>query len=182
MDASHAGPSQAHDIDSALASESAIHSMRTRQQASSIILEDHSCACRRARNGAPTAHCSDAALVTALLPNSCARQEAASVAPRPERHSLLPLPAWGIVPGARFREVYYWDSLWVVRGLLASAMRATAQACCFAGAPVSAHSKQHGTQQCGWGLCSQARTAAMSADAFQECNGWPTASASRQQN
>jgi len=52
------------------------------------------------------------------------------VASRPERHSLLPLPAWSVVPGARFREVYYWDSLWAVRGLLASGMHATAQARC----------------------------------------------------
>ena len=50
------------------------------------------------------------------------------MAANPERHTLLPLPAWGVIPGARFREVYYWDSLWVVRGLLVSGMRATAQA------------------------------------------------------
>ena len=55
-------------------------------------------------------------------------QEMADVAANPERHTLLPLPAWGVIPGARFREVYYWDSLWVVRGLLVSGMRATAQA------------------------------------------------------
>jgi alpha,alpha-trehalase len=29
--------------------------------------------------------------------------------------------------GDRFRECYYWDSYWVVRGLLASGMRATAR-------------------------------------------------------
>ena len=57
-----------------------------------------------------------------------ARQGTADVAANPERHTLLPLPAWGVIPGARFREVYYWDSLWVVRGLLVSGMRATAQA------------------------------------------------------
>lgn len=50
------------------------------------------------------------------------------MAANPERHTLLPLPAWGVIPGARFREVYYWDSLWVVRGLLVSGMRASAQA------------------------------------------------------
>ncbi|KAK9840623.1 hypothetical protein WJX81_004876 [Elliptochloris bilobata] len=55
-------------------------------------------------------------------------KEMADVAAHPERHTLLPLPAWGIIPGARFREVYYWDSLWVVRGLLVSGMHATAQA------------------------------------------------------
>ncbi len=61
------------------------------------------------------------------------------MASRLERHSLLPLPAWGVVPGARFREVYYWDSLWAVRGLLSSGMRATAQARC----PPSARLDQH---------------------------------------
>lgn len=50
------------------------------------------------------------------------------MAVNPERHTLLPLPAWGIIPGARFREIYYWDTLWVVRGLLVSGMHATAQA------------------------------------------------------
>ena len=50
------------------------------------------------------------------------------MAEHPERHSLLALPAWGVVPGARFREVYYWDSLWVVRGLLVSRMPVSARA------------------------------------------------------
>lgn len=26
----------------------------------------------------------------------------------PERHSLLPIPEGVVVPGARFRELYYW--------------------------------------------------------------------------
>jgi len=71
------------------------------------------------------------------------------VASRPERHSLLPLPAWGVVPGARFREVYYWDSLWAVRGLLASGMHATAQARCVQKRlfqPI----RSSGIQQCSW--------------------------------
>ncbi len=40
--------------------------------------------------------------------------------------SLLPLPNPTVVPGDRFRETYYWDSLWVVQGLLVSGMHATA--------------------------------------------------------
>ncbi|GJP36524.1 hypothetical protein CLOM_g9575 [Closterium sp. NIES-68] len=37
--------------------------------------------------------------------------------------SLLALPhAPVIVPGERFREMYYWDSYWVIRGLLVSGM------------------------------------------------------------
>ncbi|XP_050230185.1 probable trehalase [Mercurialis annua] len=48
---------------------------------------------------------------------------------RPELHTLLPLPAAPvIIPGSRFREVYYWDSYWVIRGLLASKMHETAKA------------------------------------------------------
>lgn len=34
---------------------------------------------------------------------------------RPERHTLLPLPGPVVVPGSRFREVYYWDSYWTIR-------------------------------------------------------------------
>ncbi len=33
--------------------------------------------------------------------------------------TLLPLPHPFVMPGARFREAYYWDNLWVVKGLLA---------------------------------------------------------------
>ncbi|XP_062074671.1 trehalase-like [Humulus lupulus] len=47
---------------------------------------------------------------------------------RPELHTLLPLPEPVIVPGSRFREVYYWDSYWVIRGLLASKMYDTSKA------------------------------------------------------
>ena len=31
-----------------------------------------------------------------------------------------------IVPGGRFRESYYWDSFWIIRGLLVSEMEETA--------------------------------------------------------
>lgn len=30
-------------------------------------------------------------------------------------HTLLPLPGDVVVPGSRFREVYYWDSYWIIR-------------------------------------------------------------------
>lgn len=46
---------------------------------------------------------------------------------KPELHTLLPLPKPVIIPGSRFREVYYWDSYWVIRGLLASKMYDTAK-------------------------------------------------------
>ncbi|KAL3677945.1 hypothetical protein R1sor_020901 [Riccia sorocarpa] len=45
----------------------------------------------------------------------------------PERHTLLPLPHPVVVPGSRFREVYYWDSYWTIRGLLVSKMVDTAK-------------------------------------------------------
>ena len=32
-----------------------------------------------------------------------------------------------IIPGGRFREIYYWDSLWVIQGLLVSGMDQTAR-------------------------------------------------------
>lgn len=43
------------------------------------------------------------------------------------RTSLLPLPHPFFVPGGRFRECYYWDTLWIVKGLLASDMLTSAQ-------------------------------------------------------
>ncbi|XP_020093374.1 probable trehalase isoform X1 [Ananas comosus] len=55
------------------------------------------------------------------------RRVADEVRERPERHTLLPLPSPVIVPGSRFREVYYWDSYWIVRGLLVSKMYDTAK-------------------------------------------------------
>ena len=42
------------------------------------------------------------------------------------RSTLLPVAHGFIVPGGRFREAYYWDSYWVVLGLLAVDMRDTA--------------------------------------------------------
>ena len=36
---------------------------------------------------------------------------------RPDEHTLLPLPGGVIIPGSRFREVYYWDSYWIIRYL-----------------------------------------------------------------
>ena len=36
--------------------------------------------------------------------------------------TLLPMRHYFFVPGQRFRELYYWDTYWVVRGLLVSGM------------------------------------------------------------
>ncbi|XP_065842693.1 trehalase-like [Oscarella lobularis] len=43
----------------------------------------------------------------------------------PQRHSILPVPHPFIVPGGRFREFYYWDTYWIVKGLLACNMSDT---------------------------------------------------------
>ena len=45
----------------------------------------------------------------------------------PLLRTALPLPHACVVPGDRFREVYYWDTYWVVRGLLASGMVGAAE-------------------------------------------------------
>ena len=40
--------------------------------------------------------------------------------------SLLPVPHTMIIAGARFREMYYWDAYWILKGLLACHMQSTA--------------------------------------------------------
>ena len=48
----------------------------------------------------------------------------------PDRYSLLYLPYPVIVPGGRFREIYYWDSFWIIRGLIQCEMLSTAKGKC----------------------------------------------------
>lgn len=43
----------------------------------------------------------------------------------PERYSIIPVPNGFVIPGGRFREFYYWDSYWIIKGLLASDMNQT---------------------------------------------------------
>lgn len=38
----------------------------------------------------------------------------------PDRFSLLYVPRNFIIPGGRFREYYYWDAYWIIKGLIAS--------------------------------------------------------------
>ncbi|XP_060876009.1 trehalase-like [Metopolophium dirhodum] len=45
----------------------------------------------------------------------------------PESYSIIYLPNPIIIPGGRFREVYYWDSFWIIRGLLICEMHTTAK-------------------------------------------------------
>ncbi|CAH1391066.1 unnamed protein product [Nezara viridula] len=45
----------------------------------------------------------------------------------PELHSLIYVPNGFIIPGGRFRELYYWDTFWIVNGLLICQMTDTAR-------------------------------------------------------
>eukprot|EP00270_Netrium_digitus_P008533 TRINITY_DN2558_c0_g1_i5.p1 TRINITY_DN2558_c0_g1~~TRINITY_DN2558_c0_g1_i5.p1 ORF type:complete len:597 (-),score=60.28 TRINITY_DN2558_c0_g1_i5:501-2291(-) len=51
-----------------------------------------------------------------------ARSTALCATITPNRHSKIALPHGFIMPGSRFREVYYWDTYWVIRGLIVSDM------------------------------------------------------------
>ena len=53
------------------------------------------------------------------------RKVTAAVFEHPDRFSLLTLREPFIVPGGRFRETYYWDSYWIMRGLVVSGMDET---------------------------------------------------------
>ncbi|RCN43155.1 hypothetical protein ANCCAN_10842 [Ancylostoma caninum] len=44
------------------------------------------------------------------------------------RYSLIYLPHIFIMPGGRFREFYYWDAYWIIKGLLACEMYNTTKA------------------------------------------------------
>lgn len=46
---------------------------------------------------------------------------------RTQGSSLLPLPRPFVIAGQRFRECYYWDSCWIVKGLLACGMLESAR-------------------------------------------------------
>ncbi|CAK9802112.1 tre1 [Anthophora plagiata] len=56
-----------------------------------------------------------------------ARKMSSDVATYPERHSLIYVKNGFIIPGGRFKEFYYWDSYWVIEGLLLSDMYQTAK-------------------------------------------------------
>ncbi|KAE8295018.1 Trehalase [Larimichthys crocea] len=57
---------------------------------------------------------------------SLGRKIRADVKDHPELYSQIYTPHPVIVPGGRFRELYYWDSYWVINGLLLSEMTDTA--------------------------------------------------------
>ncbi|XP_068146582.1 trehalase-like [Drosophila tropicalis] len=55
------------------------------------------------------------------------RQISNDVQQNPDMYSLIYVPNPFIIPGGRFREYYYWDSYWIIIGLLASGMYQTAR-------------------------------------------------------
>ncbi|VDD91850.1 unnamed protein product [Enterobius vermicularis] len=57
-------------------------------------------------------------------PQLC-RKVSDRVIAEPHRFSLIALPKPFVVPGGRFREMYYWDSFFTMKGLLASGMYQT---------------------------------------------------------
>lgn len=59
-------------------------------------------------------------------PTLC-RRVSQKVLSDPERFSLLAVPNPFVVPGGRFREIYYWDSFFIIKGLLQSGMFSTAR-------------------------------------------------------
>ncbi|CAN1779151.1 TRE1 [Linum perenne] len=67
------------------------------------------------------------ALEVHSLWKNLSRKVSDEVGETPDLHTLLPLPGPVVIPGSRFREVYYWDSYWVIRGLMASKMYETAK-------------------------------------------------------
>eukprot|EP00056_Hartaetosiga_gracilis_P004963 m.79945 g.79945 ORF g.79945 m.79945 type:complete len:684 (+) comp11998_c0_seq2:19-2070(+) len=50
------------------------------------------------------------------------RRVKTNVSETQEQNSLIYLPHPYVVPGGRFREVYYWDTFWIVRGLIQSGL------------------------------------------------------------
>lgn len=56
-----------------------------------------------------------------------ARKIKPEVAFNSEQYSMIFVPNGIIIPGGRFREFYYWDSYWIIKGLLLSEMKETAR-------------------------------------------------------
>jgi alpha,alpha-trehalase len=58
---------------------------------------------------------------------SLGKQLVPDVLINPQRYSIIPQKYPFIVPGERFHEFYYWDSYWIIKGLLTSGMNITAK-------------------------------------------------------
>ena len=50
-----------------------------------------------------------------------------NVTQNPQRYSLIDVPNPFIIPGGRFFEFYYWDTYWIVNGILLCEMNETAR-------------------------------------------------------
>nr|AGC92667.2 trehalase-like protein [Heliconius erato] len=59
--------------------------------------------------------------------NKLGRKVQKNVKLQPDRYSFLYVPNGFIVPGGRFKELYYWDSFWIIQGLFISDMVQTAR-------------------------------------------------------
>ena len=55
------------------------------------------------------------------------RKISSDVKENPDLYSQIYLPNPFVIPGGRFREMYYWDSYWIIEGLLLSEMSRTAK-------------------------------------------------------
>nr|WIG62106.1 soluble trehalase [Dioryctria sylvestrella] len=53
------------------------------------------------------------------------RKVSPNVSENPDRYSLVPVSQGFIIPGGRFKELYYWDTYWIIEGLLISGMHDT---------------------------------------------------------
>lgn len=56
-----------------------------------------------------------------------ARKVKSDVEEAQDLYSIIPVPNAFIIPGGRFREIYYWDSYWIIDGLLVCEMYETAK-------------------------------------------------------
>lgn len=61
-----------------------------------------------------------------LWPTLCKRIKG-DVFLSPGQYSIIPVSNGFVVPGGRFRELHYWDSYWIIKGLLISGMQNTAR-------------------------------------------------------
>ncbi|KYM96555.1 Trehalase [Cyphomyrmex costatus] len=57
--------------------------------------------------------------------NTLARKINNDVMVNPQRHSLIYVNNTFVIPGGRFKEFYYWDSYWIIEGLLLCDMHET---------------------------------------------------------
>ncbi|KAJ0176989.1 hypothetical protein K1T71_006998 [Dendrolimus kikuchii] len=64
--------------------------------------------------------------INAIWP-TLARKVKPIVLEKPRQYSFIPVSHGFIVPGGRFKEIYYWDTYWIIEGLLISGMTTTAR-------------------------------------------------------